>query len=519
MAATSSQTHGLGHQGKITKSRARGTVKPILKKLHSSHSEKNSLDLDRGWDDQQSPYLGYVAPDYTSGVTYGPGKHHYTADDAPGQFGTSYPAGAVAGTGGQSARDVSFTLSATDLSKSCSGGAAGAGLAATTTVSHSTTTSTVNSASATSTSTSNQFSHVRSTSGVSNISTATSASGGRNGSFVHPFQQMPRTSTPPLLPYANSVNSVENNTQRDYSPTITENDDNLEPFAVPNPNSRPLQHTLPHSHANFGYRRPSLAASQRTSSLSDVTPPVGVSTARTNSGTVPRGVTYGASATVNQYRLSDGLLGTTPSVTVIDDSPIASTSVGKSSPQIPASHFPGSASASPMSPLRHSLDMNHFRIRSRSDVDTATRQEHVRLARRRFEEKEKAKEEKYEREQVRKRERADTKEAQRHERAQSRKGSLTTIGRTSTSEARPVISRKSTSHNRPVTVAEKAAADNDFTSHGYDDMTSGQSPGRADEVQFESNKRSRATAKRKTTGAWTAFVLWFRTRLLKLGRR
>ena len=511
MAATSFQTHGLGHQGKMTKSRARTTVKPILKKLHhSSHSEKNSLDLDRGWDDQQSPHLGYVAPDHSYGTSRaGSIKHHYTgADDAGRLFGSSYPAGAAAGTAGRSARDLN----------ACPGGAGGGSLAATTTVSNTTTVSTVNSASATSASTSNHFSHVRSTSGVSNISTATSASGGRNGSFVHPFQQTPRTSTPPLLSYANSANSVENShtsTQRDYSPTITEKDDeSVDPFTLPTANARPIQPTLSHSHANSS-RRPSLTATQRTSSLSDVATPLrGVSTTRTNSATVPRGVAYSASAAVNQGRLSDCQMGTTSSVTVIDDSPIASDPVGHPSPQIAASH---PASASPMSPLRHSLDMNHFRIRSRSDVDTATRQEHVREARRKFEEKERAKEEKYAREQVRKRERADTREAHRQERGQSRKGSLNTIGRASTSDIRPQAMRRSTGHGRPA--AEKAVPENDFTSRGYDDMTTGQSPGRADEVRFESNKRTRTTAKRKTTGAWTVFMLWFRTRLLKLGRR
>lgn len=517
MAATSFQTHGLGQQGKIAKSRARTSVKPILKKLHSSsHSEKNSLDLDRGWDDQQSPHLGYVAPDYSHGAgRTGSMKHHYTSDDTGRLFGSSYPTGAAAGSAGRSARDVSFDLAAVDLSKAGPGGPGGSGLAATTT--NSTTVSTVNSASATSGSTSNHFSHVRSTSGVSNISTATSASGGRNGSFVHPFQQTPRTSTPPLLSYANSVNSLENNAQRDYSPTITEKDDeSIDPLALPNPAAaRPLQPTLPQSHANSGYRRPSLTAGHRTNSLSDVATPLrGVSTTRNNSATVPRSVAYSASAAVNQGRLSDVQVGTSSSITVIDDSSIGPDTVGRSSPQISGSQ---PASGSPMSPLRHSLDMNHFRIRSRSDVDTATRQEHVREARRKFEEKERAKEEKYAREQVRKRERADTREAHRQDRAQSRKGSLNTVGRASSSDVRPEATRRSTGHGRPI--AEKVTPGNDFTSRGYDDMTTGQSPGRADEVRFESNKRTRMTAKRKTTGAWTTFMLWLRTRLVKLGRR
>ena len=40
----------------------------------------------------------------------------------------------------------------------------------------------------------------------------------------------------------------------------------------------------------------------------------------------------------------------------------------------------------------------------------------------------------------------------------------------------------------------------------------------ADRVNFTSTKRN-STTKRKTTGTWTAFVLWLRTRLLRLGRQ
>jgi hypothetical protein len=166
--------------------------------------------------------------------------------------------------------------------------------------------------------------------------------------------------------------------------------------------------------------------------------------------------------------------------------------------------------------------MTGFRLRSRSELDAATRQEQVRQARRKFEEKEKVKEEKYAREQVRKREKADNKEAQRFERAQAQMRSRTSLsnglasGRNSTStDARPSGSRKSTSNSRIDAAAEKM----DFASRGYDTVPQGQTPhARADDVHFQHIKKSN-TAKRKTTGAWTAFVLWLRTRLLKMGRR
>jgi hypothetical protein len=38
-----------------------------------------------------------------------------------------------------------------------------------------------------------------------------------------------------------------------------------------------------------------------------------------------------------------------------------------------------------------------------------------------------------------------------------------------------------------------------------------------DSIQFASPKRKN-TAKRKTQSAWTAFVLWLRTKLLRMGK-
>ncbi|KAG4221210.1 hypothetical protein PC116_g30313, partial [Phytophthora cactorum] len=65
-----------------------------------------------------------------------------------------------------------------------------------------------------------------------------------------------------------------------------------------------------------------------------------------------------------------------------------------------------------MSPLRSSFDASGFpRLRAKSDLDTATRAEHLREARRKFELREKAKEEKYAREEIKRRERADNKRA------------------------------------------------------------------------------------------------------------
>ncbi|CAM1504489.1 Fc.00g020800.m01.CDS01 [Cosmosporella sp. VM-42] len=446
--------HLHGHT-KITKSRSRQAVKPILKKLQS-HSEKNSLDLDRGWEEQAQ--FGY--PSYPAG------------GDDDSAAGVSYIATSTTAGHTPRARDVSFSVSATDLS---TGGAPRP----------------------------NKYSHARSTSGTSHVSVATSTSG-RNGSFVHPFQQTPRASTPPLS-YANSLASLEVTGPRDYSPTITEDDDDGESQHYHTSRA----YHLPHSHSRP--RRPSLA-SQRTSSLSDINQPLRVTAdRRTNSGTASRITQRIVTKSRSDLHLN------TASSTALDSASSASPPTGSFiSPQMIAA----STSSAAMSPLRSSLDMNGFRIRSRSDIDTATRQEQVREARRRFEEKERAKEEKYAREQIRKQERQDNKEASRlhknhgHGRKSSFGQSRISSDRTSSiTDVRPCVSRKNT--GTLDSSAEKLA----FASRGYDSVPPGQIPrARADGVHFQPTRRN-TTTKHKTTGAWTAFVLWLRTRLLKLGRR
>jgi len=158
-----------------------------------------------------------------------------------------------------------------------------------------------------------------------------------------------------------------------------------------------------------------------------------------------------------------------------------------------------------MSPLRSSLDMGGFRLRSRSEVDTFTRQEHVREARRKFEAKERAKEEKYAREQSRK-------EAHKQERGQprlrkeshgSQPGAINTAG----------LHRRRTP--KPDVATEEPNEKGVHAGQEADGILDSQP--RADSVQFKSPKRTK-TAKHKTMGVWTSFMLWLRTRLLKLGR-
>ncbi|KAL2211766.1 hypothetical protein CC79DRAFT_1317836 [Sarocladium strictum] len=490
---------GLVHHQKLTKSRNRTVVKPILKKFHSAGSDNNSLDLDRGWEEQNIHYLDQGHEDALPSTR-------------------------------SAARDVSFS----STNHTASGPIA------------------IDNSSRRRNGLADKYSHARSTSGASHASIATSGSG-RTGTFVHPFQQTPRTSEPPLSQsYSNTSHtrpSLDLNyglglRDFEYTSTITEDQDDSEGYPFTSVTATPTAitptsitpgrnisngtveyppvtngRTQDHHHNTspyYGGGHRSLA-SQRTNSLSDVTSPT----------TGPRNTISSRPRQVPTPRMPVGVNHSRPELYASsvssgnESSPMSST--------VPALHKEASAS-SPLtvatacssvnggtpvtSPLRSSLDMGAFRLRSRSSLDTATRQEQVRQARRKFEEKEKAKAEKYARAESKKRERADTKEAQR----QLRKGSSGGLasGRTSSStEARPTMSRESPS---PVgIIGEK---DHDPYGQGYDSVRTGARPqAKAEEVVFTPAPRRAKTAKRKTTGAWTSFVLWFRTRLLKMGRR
>jgi hypothetical protein len=487
------------YHNKLTKSRNRPAVKPILKKLHS-HTERHSLDLDRSWEEQmQQPRVSYGSFDYGSRTddfdTAGAAPMcSYAAVSSGSGLGLTSGGDAVGGT--RSVRDVSFTLASAEMGSAAP----------------KTTTRPMAS----------KFSHARSTSGASHASIATSNSG-RNGSFVHPFQQTPRASTPPLS-YGNSQVSLDNAGPRDYSPTIDEDGDDIDPLATYQPTStsrshHPLTPTLTHTHSSTVH--PSLA-NQRTNS-SEISRTPRMSTSRTNSA--QNGRLLQGSVSMNQSR-TELPLNSVPSPT---DSPISSITTVPSFTSPQTSVTPQSSSFSHMSPLRTSLDKSGFRIRSRSEVDTLTRQEQVRQARRKFEEKEKAKEEKYAREQVRKQERADNKETYKSERGghhtHSRKSSFGNGRRSTGSESAASVVRKRAAalNNNCDSAAEKSSSA--FANQDYNDTPSGAAQNaaqsaarpRADDVKFGPTRRK--TAKRKTTGAWTAFVLWLRTRLLKIGRK
>lgn len=487
-------------------------VKPILKKL--SQSEKSSIDLDRGWDEQDEQYR--------SGA-WGGGPSFYES-------------GAMRSG---SSKDVSFAYAEASVG---GGGGGGSG---------------------------RRYHHSRSISGNSHISVATSGSGSGMGmartgtTFVHPFQQTPRTATPPPLSmsYANSLASFAD---RDYSPTITEDDDSydLDPTnshmslhnqtssnsngngtgAGKNSNAtngshdkstihshhhlssaNPNSHSQPNLLSSVTHpRRPSLV-SQRTSSFESS--PKSHAPLRVNTGLRSMSTTPAQSSRLAHVSSQSELNLYLAEETTSSTNAHASTHRSVASPTSPVT------SMSPFS--RTSFEAAGFpRLRAKSDLDTATRAEHVRDVRKKIQAKQLAKEEKYARQEIKQRERADNKRAQEAEkRAAAMRKEMEAARRqeeiAALAEAMPPNSKhtrkiSTTSSGRPSISRLQPPTESEKVVHGnYDAMQTRNPPAFGDEaggarhVSFQSTRRSN-TAKRKTHGAWTAFILWLRTRLLRM---
>ncbi|KAK3985359.1 hypothetical protein QBC44DRAFT_157176 [Cladorrhinum sp. PSN332] len=482
-----------GAANKLTKAKGK-VVKPILKKL--SHSPKNSLDLDRGWDEQPIEQLessGYVSS-----------RANSVRD---GTFGYADGGNVPVGGGGSSVRAAM------------------------------------------------SFHHGRSGS-------QTSTGSGPRGAFIHPFAQAPRTSTPPLS-FANSRTSFDANNAaavRDYSPTITENEDDEDCDTVlPNPSyashiNSSSTHNLP--------SRPSLQ-SQRTSSYEAPTPKPPSLRINTTGGS---GRSVSGATVVSRLAHGSTIITTSQSDLHLANNigvSVANTTIDSPTGSLCGATINNSSSGTTqMSPLRSSLDMAGFpRLRSRSEMDTASRAENIRAARRKFEEREKIKEEKYDREMIKKRERRDTKEAARIEKGEtvrpgiSRKNTGSSLGSISSPKA-STFSRKGASWTEGAGYAGHSSR-NDLSAvleHGYASAPTGGVIGRrhtdspstekhmgfmsrkydtvplesapvfvgpgVDEVRFESSRPRRSSkTKRRTQGYWQEFLLWLRTKLLRLGGR
>lgn len=500
---------------KITKGRGRMVVKPILKKLQSG-SEKNSLDLDRGWEDQQ---------------------HNWN----------DYPAS-------RSARDVSFTtpgfMESGDVGSLNSGPSLGGKVVDVGRP---------------------KFQHARSPSGASHASVGTTGSGtgpGRGG-FVHPFQQTPRTATPPLLSYAGSMASIDagagGGCGRDYSPTITENEDDDYAYQTGKMH--------PYSMSQSSLRRPSLA-SQRTASFSDMH---GVAQSSSNAKTSRAGSHSAAAGNSGSSRMVHGgsmlsssksqsdlhlnltlgatntshpsnndsannspslLSRSTTTTTTTTAFPVLTSQPSQSFVASPTSSF----SAAPLSPLRTSLEMGLGglapRLRSLSEQQETRGKkppslsdpaEHARLIRERrakFDEKERLKAEKAARKQhkhsasqhqSKDAEKRDLEmfQRQKHEAALYSSGS-----RPGTASGASIIYNRS-SINRPIYGVDQFPVVTNEKIESNIDSKKGKKSGSFARGAvgaaggFDSQQqRERKSAK----NVWTNFVLWIRTTIFKLKR-
>lgn len=290
--------------------------------------------------------------------------------------------------------------------------------------------------------------HNRSTSGTSQFSTTTTGSGHRTGSFVHPFQQTPRPYTPPLAAsYANSLRESEPS----ESPAITEDEDQL-------------RHAF-RSTSNLSNRTPSLTG---TTSSPVISQPLRIQTKQPPSSRLALATSH---TSLHNNILSTDL--TSPTDTM-----------------------------SPASAIRTSMDKG-FRIRSRSEVDSRSRSETIQEARRKFQEKEQAKEEKAAREEIRALEKKNQKEARQIERGHRR---------SSASDA--TRSKRSKSD---LTMTEKGES---LVARDYNSAPMQTPPFAGEGFEFpRPNHSTINTTKKKTHSAWTKLMMWLRTRFIRMGRK
>ena len=289
--------------------------------------------------------------------------------------------------------------------------------------------------------------HARSTSGTSQFSTATTGSGARVGSFVHPFQQTPRPYTPPLA--TTSYQASLRESEHSNSPALTEDDDHLRHPFRSNSNLSNHTHSFTSNTSPLIGSQPVRVQSKQTSSSRLALP--------NSHGGLPNSLTH---------------------------------------PPDLASQM---ESMSPASAIRTSIDKG-FRIRSRSEVDASARSESIQEARRKFDEREQAKEEKAAQVEIRAIEKRNQKEARQVERGHRR-----------SSASDGTRNKRSKSD---LTIPEKEILRRPFAGVPYESSHN--------EEELEQPQKSQtgfASTKQKTHGTWTKFLMWFRTRLIRIGGR
>lgn len=415
-----------------------------------------------------------------------------------------------------------------------------------------------------------KFQHARSPSGASHASVGTTGSGtgsGRGG-FVHPFQQTPRTATPPLLSYAGSMASIDaagggSGAGRDYSPTITENEDDEYDYQAGK--------THPYALSQSSLRRPSLA-SQRTASFSDMHGVVQSSSSVKNNRagsycagagnpTSSRMVHGGSllSASKSQSDLHLNLtLGTTNTTNSANDSATNSPSIlSRSTTTTTTTTFPvltsqpsysfvtsptSSFSTAPLSPLRTSLEMGlgglaprlrslseqqEIRIKKPSMSDPAEHARLMREARAKFDERERLKAEKAARKQQQKsptspHHRSMDIEKRDFDMYQRQKPDIALYSggksRPGTSSGTSLIYNRSSTNRSIYTVDQLPAASNEKVEGGAGGIKKGNKTGSLPKGAAGGLSSQQQKERKSAKNAWTNFVLWIRTTIFKIKR-
>lgn len=280
--------------------------------------------------------------------------------------------------------------------------------------------------------------------GYHNRSTSGTSQFSTASSFVHPFQQTPRPYTPPVAAsYQNSMRDSEPS----RSPALTEDDD-------------PRQFTI---------RR----ASDRSTTLAGPASPT---------------------TTIPTLRIQ-----TKPSASRL------ALATSNTSLQSPNPDIVSPVDTMSPSSLRPSIDKG-FRIRSRSEVDTRGRSESIQEARRKFQERELAKEEKAAREEIKQLEKKNQKEARIMERNH----------RTS-SASEQAGTRAKRSRSDLTKTNEKTGG---LFAQDYNSVPGQNPPFFEAEAAGLPPRRApkKASSKHKTHSAWTKFMMWLRTRFLRMKR-
>ncbi|KAH8597592.1 hypothetical protein B0O99DRAFT_684903 [Bisporella sp. PMI_857] len=298
--------------------------------------------------------------------------------------------------------------------------------------------------------------HARSTSGTSQFSTATNGSH-RTGSFVHPFAQTPRPYTPPLAAsYTNSLRESEHSN----SAAQTEDEDQI-------------RHTF-RSASNLSTRTPSLTSA--VSPTTTVQPSLRIQTKQQPGSRLALGPSNNSLSTLSY--------------------------LSPRSPDIPSA----TDTMTPISAVRTSIDKG-FRIRSHSShAHQTSGTETIEEARRKFREREEAKDEKAAQEEIRQREKQEQKLARKIERGHRRSSASE-----GTRNHRSKSDLTMHSHN------EKGDS---FVSRDYRSASVQDPPLREDEIPQRSRSHTAtSSAKKKTHSAWTKFMMWLRTRFIRMGKK